>query len=557
MARVLGIILGIGLLGACTTIPNSGTVISAELAVPTGTEGVDILPPGPSAGATQDDIVAGFIAAGAAAQENYRVARSYLAEEAKEVWNPNAVTLISSGEPVTTGTANNTVKYEAPIGASVDELGRYFDSPGSSIQSLEFQFVREDGEWRISVAPDGIVVSEAAFTEAFSSYRLYYFSSGYRELVADLRWFASRGEVSTKIVRALLAPPTFWLDQGATVSAFPEGTGLALTPIPVADGVATVDLTSAVLGAEGITRSRMLVQLGASLQQVQGISSARISVNQNELVVPILGDQGPTLSSGRDPRLVVLANRSFGYLRLGQLEEIEGMSLGIATLIPDAIFYSSRYDQAVLTRGDGAWRVEGDGTSTLIDERADLVRAIVDSCGFTWSSTEALSEDMIRFYAPGGDVTTLGLDLGAESTLVSFELARDDTRLLVLIQTETGVRALLTAVTRDENCRPESFSDFVELGPLDGTGIDAAWVDDASVAVVAEDVLTRQAEVFVFDMAGRSSSLGQPVRPVTLVGGVGGIPGLRLLSEEGIIYQPRGNGWQATSDRASVLATQR
>jgi len=41
------------------------------------------------------------------------------------------------------------------------------------------------------------------------------------------------------------------------------------------------------------------------------------------------------------------------------------------------------------------------------------------------------------------------------------------------------------------------------------------------------------------------------------VGGIGGVSGLRLLSEDGIVYQPRGNGWQATSDRADVLATQR
>ncbi len=84
--------------------------------------------------------------------------------------------------------------------------------------------------------------------------------------------------MSSKIVRGLLAEPTFWLDQGSTVSAFPEGTQLALTPIPLVDGVASVDLTTRVLSADEITRSRMLTQLTASLSQVQGISSARLSV---------------------------------------------------------------------------------------------------------------------------------------------------------------------------------------------------------------------------------------------------------------------------------------
>jgi hypothetical protein len=87
--------------------------------------------------------------------------------------------------------------------------------------------------------------------------------------------------------------------------------------------------------------------------------------------------------------------------------------------------------------------------------------------------------------------------------------------------------------------------------------VDAAWVDDSSVAVVVEDPQTDAGEVFVFDTNGRSTSLGRPTRPSTLVGTIGGVPGLRLLSEDGLIYQPRGNGWQGTGERASVLATQR
>ncbi len=220
------------------------------------------------------------MAAGTAAQDNYRVARSYLAETVREDWNPNATVLIRQGEPQTTIVSNTVARYVVPVIASVDELGRYSGSATLSTQTLDFRLALEEGEWRISGLSDGIVLTEAAFAEAFASYRLYFFSAGYRELVPDVRWFATRGEVSSKIVRGLLDAPSFWLDQGATISAFPEGTQLALTPIAVVDGVASVDLTTRVLSADEITRSRMLAQLTASLAQVQGISSARISVNQ-------------------------------------------------------------------------------------------------------------------------------------------------------------------------------------------------------------------------------------------------------------------------------------
>ena len=542
---------------ACTSIPSSGPVNSTDRTTGVDTSDVDFLPPGPSTGATPEEIIAGFIAAGTAAQENYRVARSYLADEVSEDWNPNASVLIRRGEPLVSVVSNTVARYVVPVIASVDELGRFSTSASVSSQTLDFRLVLEDNEWRISGLSDGIVLTEAAFAEAFSSYRLYYFSAGYRELVPDVRWFASRGEVSSKIVRGLLEAPSFWLDQGATVSAFPEGTQLALTPIPVVDGVASVDLTTRVLTADEITRSRMLTQLTASLAQVQGISSARISVNQNDLVISALGEDGPSLASGRDPRSVVLRDRRFGYVQGGNVQEIEGLSSAMASLIPQKIFYSAEYDRALATRTDGLWSLKPGTEPIIIDPRAGLVRGIIDNCGFVWSSTRESSPEMAQIITLQGDVVPFLLDIGNSSELVSFELARDDTRLLVLVQTETGVRVLLGAITRDDTCQPVSVGEFVELGPVDGTAVDAAWIDDSRIAVAIKEDSTGQGEVLVFDVSGQSSTLGRPFRPVTLVGGVGGISGLRLLAEDGLIYQPRGNGWQATGERASVLATQR
>lgn len=548
---VLGVVLG------CTSIPQSGPVTTADVELGVVDVDFDFLPPGPSTGASPEEILVGFIAAGTAAQNNYRVARSYLTSEVAEDWNPNSSVLIRVGEPTLSATAGNAITYTVPTVASVDEFGRYLSTQVATDQELEFRFAREGDEWRISNLADVVVLSVPAFQEAFTSYRLYYFSAGYRDLVADVRWFASRGEVSTKIVRSLLVKPSFWLDQGATVSAFPEGTQLALTPIVVTDGVARVDLTTRILETNEVTRQRMMLQLTASLAQVQGISSARISVNQNELVIDALGEAGPTLASGRDSRLVVLRERRFGYLQGGVVGALEGLSLEVANLLPREIFYSDAFGKAVVTRSDGLWVVERDQPARMIDDRAGLIQAVVDRCGFTWSSTSEFSADMVRVIDRGGQASSLPLDLGQEATLVSLELARDNTRVLFLVQTETGVRVLLAAVARNEECTPESIGEFVELGSLAGTAVDAAWIDDQQVAVVLQDEQTGAGEAFVFDTSGRSESLGRPTRPETLVGGVGGISGLRLLSEDGTVYQPRGNGWQATGDRATVLATQR
>jgi len=551
----LALVLGVGV--GCTTIPTSGPVISADMDTGLSDVDFDFLPPGPSAGASPEEILAGFIAAGTAAQDNYRVARSYLDTGIFEAWNPNTSVLIRGGEPVITAVSEDVARYEVPVVASIDEFGRYSESPTPANQMLEFGFTKQGDEWRISSLPDGIILTEAAFAEAFASFRLYYFSPGYRELVPDIRWFATRGEVPAKIVRSLLQPPSFWLDQGATVSAFPEGSQLALSPVPITDGVARVDLTTTVLSANELDRQRMLVQLTSSLSQVQGISSARISVNQNELVIPTLGEEGPSLASGRDPRFVVLRDRRFGHLQGGRIEQIDGLSLAVANLVPHKIFYSAGLEQALVTRTDGLWRVREGADPALVDSRLDVVRGVLDNCAYVWSSTGPSDPDMMQVIGADGSVSVMPLDLGADAQLVSFELARDDTRLLLLVQTETGVRVLLAAVSRTNDCVPTGIGEFVELGLLDGNAVDAAWIDDARVAVVVADGTTGAGEVLVLDTSGRSLALGRPSNPAALVGGVGGIAGLRLLSTDGVLYQPRGNGWQATGDRANVLATQR
>ena len=119
------LLASVTMLASCTSVPSSGDVQSADIDTDSANADVDFLPPGPSAGATQEEIVQGFIAAGAAAQENYRVARSYLAQELLEVWNPNLSAAIRAGEPVVAAESETSIVLTVPVIANVDEFGRY------------------------------------------------------------------------------------------------------------------------------------------------------------------------------------------------------------------------------------------------------------------------------------------------------------------------------------------------------------------------------------------------------------------------------------------------
>ena len=541
----------------CTTIPTGGPVFSIERDGSENSSDVDFLPPGPSSGATPTEIVTGFIAAGKAAQDNYRVARSYLSEQVRSSWNPSASLLLRRGEPEVTSESGSKIRYVVPVVASVDEQGRLSNNSSASSQTLDFELIRENNEWRISNLDDGIVLSETAFAEAFSDYLLYYYSRDYRELVPDLRWFARRGDVASRLVRALLDSPTFWLDQGATVTAFPEGTQLATTPIAVSDGIAGVDLTTIVMSADEITRSRMLRQLSATLSQVQGISSARVLVNQTEIAIEPLGDESVRFSSGRDSRVLVLRDRRFGYLQGDSIQDIGGFLGTVPLLNPDSIFYSPDHDLVAANRNDGLWLIEAGESPKLVDPRTGLNQAAIDNCGYVWSSSRTPSADMVQIFSPFGDSLILPMGIDDNTELAGLELARDDTRIAVLAQTNLGVRVLLAAVTRNDACEPVAIGEFVELLALEGRGIDAAWIDDYQVAVVIQETASDRGEVLVVDVSGRSNALGQPSNPRALIGGVGGISGLRILAEDGLIYQPRGSGWQATGESARVIASQR
>jgi len=98
MRVVVAVLTAVFVLTGCTQIPRSGPVESVNPSSVLSDTDVDFLPPGPSLGASPEDILEGFIAAGTAAQNNYRVARSYLTEQFHDTWNPNQSVLISQGE---------------------------------------------------------------------------------------------------------------------------------------------------------------------------------------------------------------------------------------------------------------------------------------------------------------------------------------------------------------------------------------------------------------------------------------------------------------------------
>ena len=106
--------------------------------------------------------------------------------------------------------------YSLTSSAYVNARGQYVAE--SATQTLPFTFAQNaDGEWRISGAPNGIVLSQAAFGAIFDAHPLYFFDPTSTFLVPDLRWFPRTSKLANRVVSELLKGPlALWVAGGVT-----------------------------------------------------------------------------------------------------------------------------------------------------------------------------------------------------------------------------------------------------------------------------------------------------------------------------------------------------
>ena len=281
MKRILAFALSALLLTGCAQLPTRVDIKSGpELIAPEAADFSYYVPTSPSDGASQQEIVSGFLAAGTGPQNDYSVAREFLTDDFAQRWNPEAEVLIREGAPGFTQDGDSALVVDVRVGASVDEHGRYEENLEPELVTLRFTLERENGQWRIANAPNLTVVTSPVFSVVFNGFPVYFYNNTQNALVSDLRWFPSRASTGTKLVNALLAGPSWHLAQGVT-SSVPSGTKLTIDAVNIQDGVAQVDFDSTALEADALERRLMLTQLRATLLQLVGVNDVQVSINNS------------------------------------------------------------------------------------------------------------------------------------------------------------------------------------------------------------------------------------------------------------------------------------
>ncbi len=552
MRRLIAVLATLVLSG-CATLPMELDVQAGpELVAPTGQEFSYYSPAGPVRGATEQEIVSGFLAAGTGPQSDYAVARQFLSEDFAQRWQPATETLIRSGAPVFRETGSTVQLVDVNVAARLDEHGRYADISPANATTLRFQLVQEAGQWRISAAPNLTVVTQPVFSVVFREFPVYFVDARYRYLVPDLRWFPSRASTPTRLVAALLTGPSEWLGSAVT-SAIPEGTRLTINAVSVQDGVARVDFDANALAADAASRGVMLTQLRSTLLQISGVTQVAISVNDSpqEIQPSELSDAttlGPTF-----------ALTDSGVQRLSVAEELPLSGTGniVERFNPVhlALFDGGR--KVGFSNENGVYLLERDGQSLSIaqlSETKTIVSLEFDSFGSLWAFPLDAAEP-IEIYDPRGSTKTLVSTL--EGTRLWGAISPEGGRLVQAIERPTGEsRLIVETISRDSAMIPLRTNEGLELRPVVGKPISLTWHGSNSLRVL-EQTASGLSALSEYPLTGPRRALTMPpVVGMQLLSGSSSIS-TYLLSEDGELWILTGNTWRQGATGVIALSALR
>lgn len=542
-------------LSACSGIPRAGSVNQGSAVVPVEDDTIEFLPSGPVENGTIEQILRGFVEASSSPVSDYAIARQFLTPEFATQWDATSSVNVDAGLRTIFQTEDELGQVTYTLTALVDAQGNYSDvSPTLSVTN-DYSFQQIDGQWRISSAPDGVVMDRFTFDQVYQAHPLYFFDSTNSLLVPDVRFFPAGASASTRITKALLAGPSGWLAaNGAAHTAFPAGTALVADTVPVTRGTATVDLNSAALSADPTIIRQMKQQLSASLQSVDNINTVNMLVDGATLNNAISSSIDSVIPKPVDSRPLVLTDKTFGYWTGSAVETATQLAPAILSEQPSAITTSNGNTQAAVLTAEGVAFIRN-GNAQLVDSRPGLIAPALDTFGYLWS-VPANQPDKLFVISTDGKQLQLEVPWSSADSIQSLSLSRDGSRVLVLLETNGTYELLVSALVRGEKSVPEQLGIPLVLSLAAGTPVAAAWVDTTTVVSVstANGIGNVRTQV----IGGQGADLAK-VTTGTAVSVVGAntVAGIRILTVEGNVLTQRSSAqWLSAVTGVKVLSVQ-
>lgn len=559
-ARLFIILLsGVLVLAGCSVIPRNSPVQQIEAAVNEGeSDPYRFEAEGPIEDADARGIVEGFVEAGRSVIDDYSLSREFMTPALSAQWRGDTRTLIYQALNVLTGANGNSFTLQLEIIGEVDSNGVYTEQPHHSTRDVEVEVTKVDDQWRISKAPDGIMVESTSFSKIFSPQTIYFYDASYQYLVPDVRWFTSGAGTATSMVEAILAGPAPYL-QNAVVSAFSPASSLVRPAVPVQDGTATIDLNAASLSdASDLAKQLMQQQLKETLTQLSTVS--RVKMLQTETEVNLGATDPKFVEAQVNPStpdtLIGISKDALVYVKgmsiipVGGIPDVSGYHPREPAMSPVGnryAFLNGQHTQLLTTKEDGALVVAASGKK--------LIAPSMDVAGWTWTADNGAKNPLL--VAPE-DTATMGASRPINVSWLegekinSIRVSRDGARALIVATHQGEAQVYVAGIVRDAEGAPRGLVDEpMQIYP-DVPANTATWESDRSV-IVAElsdtELVTAQQVTFEHGRESLASLLG-------MTGITSGVGDRRPVYAETVdrLSTRVGSSWRALDDFAKDVS---
>ncbi len=503
----------------CVSMPTGGPVASYPVTQGPGAQNqpyVQIVPNPPGANWKPEQIVQGFLTASASFGSD--VALDYLTPQERKTWNPLWSAIVYKDGPKVTGgpaavpgaKGTVTVRISGKEQAYLQGYGSYSvplaSAPDQSPDAEQtFQLVQVDKQWRISSAPQQLLLTSDSFNSDYQLRYLYFLDPSGRYLVPDPVYVplrATSADLMNGLVSDLIRPPQDWLSGGATKTALPRGTKISSVG---PDGVtAVVNLTGAAIAkADSATMRQVSAQLlwtltfnAQSGSGGQSVQSVEVEVNGKPWTPsgqgnPVQRPSQAALSAPTGAYPAFYFVDSDGYLTsraglAGQPSRIRQIGTGFTQL---AVSPDGRYLAALR----GGTLYTGLVASGALDKRGTGYLSVSwDPDDDLWASA---GSQVVMFRNGSGSSRPLAQQLavevnspGARNLTIPFgqlRVAPDGVRVAIVYGGGSGVLTF-GAISGQRGASPQIMLSQVELTPPGDTAFSGlSWYGPTNVITLA------------------------------------------------------------------------
>ena len=481
----------------CVQLPERGPVVETRSGGNLNDDvGIYIDPKPPRSGDSAPDIVKGFLDAMTATPIQTNVAKQFLTNDAAASWDPELQTITYADASPPRGGSRVSVTL---TGAEMlDARGAWLGPVPGVDDVLTFPMTLENGEVRISEAPNALIVPKSWFEQRFRQVSLYFFDPTAQILVPE-PVFVPRGEqLATTLIKALLRGPGPGLGR-VSRSFIPAGLTFGLSVPVSADGVADIALKGEAGQQTPQAIELMLAQFAWALRQEPSIRAFQLSIGGVQLQLPggqseISVNQGQEFDpTGVDasPLLFGLSEGKLVSGRPTELDRVDG-PFGATAYGVSTMGVNLDATQVAAVSGNGSAVLLGPllGPDTdvrqIVDDATRLLRPAWDFADRLWLVDRASGSARVS-YVSDGEVSSLRVPGVSGRKVSSVLVSRDGSRLVAVVHRNDSDRIMVSRILHDGQGRVLRASKAQRIAWEGGRRLDIrdiGWRSATTVAVL-------------------------------------------------------------------------